>query len=267
MMGRSVTTMAIVCAGTATADAGNTLTIVDNGHPRAVISIPRDASEQVAEAADLFSEYVEKSTRARFQVREDVSGDGSSIVIHVGADEFVRDLDLDVGDLDVDGFTIAFPVARDIVILGPTDWGTEFGVYEFLERYLDVRWLMPGPDGEDVPGHTSVAIPAIEIRDKPAIMSRGLLRPNGATWARRNRLHSWLSHGHNLTQLFPPDEYRRTHPEFFPVVDGERYLPRTSDDGFSWQPCFTAKGIVAEGAPISRNTSRNTLSGIPTPCA
>ena len=38
-----------------------------------------------------------------------------------------------------------------VIIAGPTPYGTEFGVYEFLERYVGVRWLMPGPDGEDVP--------------------------------------------------------------------------------------------------------------------
>ena len=51
------------------------------------------------------------------------AGNTLTIVIHVGADEFVRDLDLDVDDLDVDGYTIAFPAAGDIVILGATDWG------------------------------------------------------------------------------------------------------------------------------------------------
>ncbi len=182
LMKRYLTTIAMLCVGVGAADS-NTLTIVDNGDPRAVISIPLNASEQVADAAGLLSEYVEKGTGAKVSVGEDVSGDDNSIVIHVGADEFVRHLNLDVSDLDVDGFTIAFSgqsdiAFRDIVILGRTDWGTEFGVYEFLERYLDIRWLMPGPDGEDVPHHDSLVIPAVDVRDKPAMISRGFLNPN-----------------------------------------------------------------------------------------
>ena len=148
------------------ADAGTGLAIVEDGESRAVISIPREASEQVADAAQLLSEYVEKSTSAKLSVGENTPGDDGAIVIHVGEDEFVRQLDLDLGDLDMDGFVIAFSGERDVVIVGATEWGTEFGVYEFLERYLDIRWLIPGPDGEDVPRHTLVVVPAADVRDK-----------------------------------------------------------------------------------------------------
>ena len=38
--------------------------------------------------------------------------------------------------------------AKHVVIAGPTPYGTEFGVCEFLERYVGGRRLMPGPYGE-----------------------------------------------------------------------------------------------------------------------
>ena len=207
----------------------------------------KNVSNQVIIAAKRLAKYIEKSTGVLLPITK--AGSNNQLIhIHVGPSTYVNGLNLDLANLDADGFVISFPDAGNIVIIGPSDWGTEFGVYEFLERYIGVRWLMPGPDGEHVPKKNIVELPLQEVRQEPAFFSRmlsGLPNETQQTWARRNRMHSRISFHHNLIRLFPPEEYTKIHPEFFPIINGKRYLPPTNST-HSWQPCFTAPGIVGE---------------------
>ena len=134
------------------------LTVVRDGQPAAVIVLAPDASEQLAEAVGEMQALIERSTGACLELADEAPA--GMAAIHVGRTPAVQALGLDLGDLDGDGFVIQFPDERSVVILGPTDWGTEFGVYEFLERYVGVRWVMPGPAGTYVPTRESIVIPA-----------------------------------------------------------------------------------------------------------
>lgn len=214
--------------------------IVRDGEPVAAVCVSPEASGQVREAAELCIAYIAESTGATLPVVSKAPEEGA--VLYIGPNPFM----LDLAGIDEDGYLIAFPDARCMAIQGPTDWGTEYGVYEFLERYVGVRWLMPGKDGTDVPARKDLSAPAEAVRGEPAFFSRlfsGLPGAPQAEWARRNRMRGRISFHHNLLNLFPPETYTKTHPEFFPVHHGERYLPETNST-HHWQPCFTAAGIV-----------------------
>ena len=226
---------------------GTKCILVKDGRYYANIVTGKNINSQVKMAAEVLAEYMKKSTGVLLPITKSGSND-QLIHIHVGPSAYVNGLNLDLANLDADGFVISFPDAENIVIIGPSDWGTEFGVYEFLERYVGVRWLMPGPDGEYVPKKDSVEIPRQQVRQEPTFFSRMLSgSPNEIqrTWARRNRRHSRINFHHNLYRLFPPEEYTKTHPAFFPIINGKRYLPPANSIR-SWQPCFTAPGIVEE---------------------
>lgn len=220
------------------------LTIVEDGQPRAAIVLQSDASEQLAEAVGEMRALIARASGADVPlVAEAPEG---AVAIHVGRTPVVETLGLDLGDLDGDGFLIQVPDDRTIVMVGPTDWGTEFGIYEFLERYLGVRWLMPGEDGTWVPEMRTITVPAEPVRDEPAFFSRkffGLRLPEQRLWAQRNRLHSRVEFHHQLYRLFPQSDIEQ-NPLFFPVRGGERYLPPAQTHYMGWQPCFTAPGIV-----------------------
>src|SRR5690606_30662222 len=120
------------------------------------------------------------------------------------------------------------------------------GVSAFLERYVGVRWLFPGPLGEDVPSTSHLVVPQELVREEPAFISRlfsGLRGSVQTEWARNNRMRGRIQFHHNLHRLFPPAQYGATHPEFYPLRQGQRFIP-TGNTG--WQPCFTAPGIVEE---------------------
>lgn len=222
---------------------GDGITIVKHGKPLAVIAISSSASNAVADAGQLLSACIEKSTRAKLPLERGVPALGK-VVIHVGEDDYTRQLGLDLKSLGADGFVITFPDPKNIVIAGFEDRGTEFGIYEFLERYVGVRWLMPGPYGEDIPHSPTISVGRNEIRQAPAYLWRKVSGDIGATWSRRNRNNSQLIPSyHNLSWIFPPSKYAKSHPEFFPILNGKRYIPSSDADG-NWQPCFSADGLV-----------------------
>ncbi len=231
--------------------ASEPIHIVDDGTPRAAIAVPIQCDAQTKAAAELLAKYVKESSGAELPVlAEDGSRDGEfPVTIHVGSDAYVKGLNLKVEDLDEDGFVIRGVDEGDLVIAGPTPYGTEFGVCEFLERYVGVRWLMPGADGTDVPERETIEVPVGEVRQEPVFFSRlfsGVSGPQ-VTWARRNRMHGRVSFHHNLQRLVAPEKYGKTHPEFFPVRKGERYIPANSNT-HGWQPCFSAPGLAEEAA-------------------
>jgi len=230
-------------ASTATA-ASDAATIVRNGEPQAVIVVQPDAPAQLSEAVSEMQRLIQHASGAKIEITEQVP-DGF-IAIHVGHTITVEALKIDLGILDGDGFVIQFPDRQTIFILGPTDWGTEFGVYDFLERYLGVRWLMPGPDGTYVPQKATVTVPREPVRGQPAFFSRkffGLRLEQQQLWARRNRLHSRVEFHHQLNRLFPRSDIEK-HPELFPIHNGKRYLPPATAHYHGWQPCFTAPRVV-----------------------
>ncbi len=225
-------------------DTAHGIDIVREGQPVAVVAVDAGAPEQVKEAADLLVNYVERATGARLPVVDALPADGSVICVGPGGGWETPDQ----SGLDDDGFDIAFPNPATVVIVGPTAWGTEFGVCEFLERYVGVRWLLPGEHGDDVPVNKNLSVPAEPVRQAPVMFSRqfsGLQGAEQSTWARRNRMRGRVSFHHYLLHLFPPETYTATHPEFFPEHNGERFLP-PDNNAHRWQPCFTAPGIVEE---------------------
>ena len=110
------------------------LLVLREGQPVATVVVDGGASAQVKGAAQLLVDYVECATGARLPLASVLPPEGAAICIGSGAEWQTPDQ----ADLDADGFDIAFPDESIVVIAGPTDWGTEFGVCEFLERYVGV---------------------------------------------------------------------------------------------------------------------------------
>lgn len=246
--------------------------LVSGGRSGAIVMTAKDAGERTAAAARVLAEYVRKSTGVELPVY--IGGDvadhdhdtGDVIPIRIGIrGEEGGPLEPLLRDLDEDGFVIR-TANGEIDIAGPSSWGTMYGVYEFLERYVGVRWLLPGEFGEDVPVYSDLSVPEETVREQPAFLSRDLNDfPAAADWMRFNRLRRRMNPFHNLCNLLPPSRYKDTHPEFYKA--GAK-LDRDTD----WQPAFTNRGTAEEAlvrspdvTPVSSPTGRGVvLSGIGT---
>lgn len=247
--------------------AAEPVLVLDRGTAASLI-LPETASPQLERAAGVLQRYVEASTGVKLPVRH-ASGDG--VEIHLGQTAFVKEKGIVPSDLAADGFILEKAGPSVFVIAGATDWGTEFGVYEFLERYLGVRWLAPTELFTEVPKRTSVRLPDVRLRIEPAYHSRGLFpidvesdpedpRRSAAplwyaqmdVWGRLNKLHDTVDFTHNLKDVLPPSRFAATNPEFYPVIFGKHFIPPDADS-FQWQPNFSAPGLAeATAAEIIR---------------
>jgi hypothetical protein len=136
------------------------ITIVREGHAEAVIVVPE--GDKGVGAAELQG-YVEKVSGAKLEMvsedrlREAKRGSRVYVGPCLAASRVV-----DVSGLQPEGFVIKtdgedlFIVGRDSTDKGMEVSGTFYGVCEFLERYLGVRWLMEGPVGEVVPKRATI---------------------------------------------------------------------------------------------------------------
>lgn len=229
--------------------APSSLNIVEESQPHAVIVTGPAPGEHIKSAAKELQAYIERSTGARLPIASEANA--GTVSIHVGETPYVKSKNLKPADLDSDGFILCGYEDGNYVIVGGSDLGVTFGVYEFLERYVGVRWLFPGEEGEDVPAKKDLAIPLDQVRQEPWFLSRDFYianRPHESEvqWSRRNRLHNRAQVNHAMNRLLPASEFGNTNPEFYPLINGKRMIPWPVDGvvNYRWQPNFGAPGIA-----------------------
>ena len=232
----SLALAAFVC-GTAHG-APNKIALVQNGRSPFVIVHGTNAPGSVRAAALELQSYVEKSTRAKLAI---VVGEAPAQTpfIALGDTSAGRAAGLSTNDVPMEGFRlvgrggnlfIVGPDTRDneTTLEGGTSAGTLNGVYTFIEDYLDVRWLLPGPLGEDVPSRSDLLVPAVDRTERPAFRNRRVpgiqnQQPTVQEWSARQKLgySMKLEHAHNWKQVVPAALHEQ-HPDWFPEVNGKR---------------------------------------------
>jgi hypothetical protein len=160
------------------------LTIADNGKSDYQIVVGNDALPITVRAAQDLQKYIEKSTGARLDiVRSDSVGSKPAIVVGFGS--AAKSLGVTSDGIRPEGFRIK-TVGKNLVIAGrDTDgdpnsdhWrsgpqtGTWFGVDDFLEKQLSIRWFFPGDDGEYVPHANKLSVGDLDYTDAPVMIYR-----------------------------------------------------------------------------------------------
>jgi hypothetical protein len=219
-------------------------------------------------AAAELSSYIEKSTGAKAEVLINKTKNDSLVNIHLGMTDFVKKLKPDLPKNS--GFVIQFPDKKNIIIAGMSvdsqNYNTFYGVSYFLKTYLGIKWLFPGELGEYIPKRDTLAIPATDIRTVPDFTFRGF---SGYLKVYSDKKKIWgslyyamrmglttslmLEFNHNVGNIIDPDKYMKTHPEFFPLINGKRHFPKPNPQNKKWrlggwEPCYSADGIVEEAA-------------------
>ena len=214
--------------------------LVRNGKTRHTILLASSAPESVRTAAADLRMYVEKVTGTSPGI---VTSDEipAGPFISLGSTSASADAGLDAAGIHNDGFRI---VTREnnIFILGPdtpdgqvnskggVSRGTSNGVYTFIEEYLGVRWLMPGPLGEEYVKTRKLNIPQINRMEDPPFDYRMVMyrdrHPLEEEWDRRMKLGevAAVETGHTWIETVPPSLYDE-HPDWFALVDGKRVPP------------------------------------------
>ena len=256
--------------------ARGSFAIAKDGRPRCVIVRPkRPAREEGLAPSATLKAYLDLAVGADFSVRYEgqrVPADMGAI--YVGDTAAGRKAALDLPQLrygddvlpNVNGYLVKTVDARTLVIRGATGRATMLGVVGFLKRYVGVRRYWPGSPGglgDVVPQARDLALPQIEWRDWPYFISRimsGLSRHGPKPDPKfRNRVRFDDFHRMNYTipsnesyyKWLPAAKYGKTHPEYFPLVNGQRRVPiipttgpRKGRDPHGWQPCVSNPDVA-----------------------
>ena len=218
--------LTLVLISAAAFGADGELALVRDGASAFTVVHAADAPASVRTAARELREYVEKATRARLPIVEGAAPAGTAC-ISLGDTALARAAGIDTTGVPLEGFRL---VSRGghLFILGPD---TRDGVCTFLEEFLDVRWLLPGPLGEDVPPRATLLVPPLDRTAKPGFFNRTVSgmqieRPAVKEWSARQKLGGSLrlEHNHAWHRVVPPALHAQ-HPEWFAELDGKRPPP------------------------------------------
>jgi hypothetical protein len=234
------------------------LVLIENGIPKAAIVISQTANDKVKFAAEELQTYLEKVTGVELPITIDTVTI-NQVVISVGRTKFSESVSMDTDKLGAEGFIIQTN-ERSIALVGKDDQGTQFAVYDFLEKFLGIRWYWPGELGEFVPEKKTITLGKIYIREEPDFLWRHRMPiPQGdftidkgflekvALWEKRNK---WggsmpITGYHEWGNMVPPSKYAIAHPEYYGLVDGERECdPATFNGTHRCQLCTSNPEVL-----------------------
>ncbi|MCE5241065.1 DUF4838 domain-containing protein [bacterium] len=220
------------------------LTLADGGKAAVVIAFPDRPDGAEREAAAELAKYLGKVTGAAFEqvAEKDLQGKPA---VFVGATAAAAAAGVSAEELDRDGFVIKAD-GGSLFIVGHDATATELGAHFFLQRYGGVRWYAPLELGEHVPSRPRLAVPdKLSDTQEPAWKSRlwSSVSRMDPMWEKRNLCRARYNFHHNLLNAIKPSEVYDQHPEWFPLINGQR-LPKPPDTAHSWQPCFANQELA-----------------------
>jgi hypothetical protein len=193
------------------------LTLMSGGKSDYVICVADTSNHQIMRAAMFMQSYLKKIG-------------GAEIPVKIGLTEIPEKaivINLDPGSSQVDGFSIV-TVGRQLIITGGNNKGCIYGVVDLLEKQFGCRMYAPG--FEVVPKLDVVRLPQLNVKDQPVnehrnVFSRFSEDENYRDWQRCNVIGDIFADGyyvHTITTIVPWQEYSKTHPEYFALINGQR---------------------------------------------
>jgi hypothetical protein len=240
------------------------LTLIKDGKSEYAIIVPDKAPPSVLNAAAELKRDLALATGAELSIHKDTETT-SGPVISLGSTRQAKSAGVSIDAVPASGFRI-LTRGGDLYIIGldtaakvtttsnvrnynnlepqPGVAGPQFtknggfsngtanGVYTFLEDYLDVRWLMPGDLGRDVPPRPdkTFTIDDLDRTESPLFIFRSLpysqrTRAVAQWWDFQKLGFSFRnSAGHHWTQTVAASLYDQ-HPDWFAMINGKRPRP------------------------------------------
>ncbi len=228
------------------------ITLAHNGKPAATIVMPANGTERMEQAAADLQTYVRKICGVELPIARDgkrVEGTG----LYIGQCETTTATDLPDARLNPESYAIH---VRDgnVYFTGRYPTPACFAVMSFIEDTLGVRWFAPGDAWEYVPAGKAGEL-QVDVADRvkvpdtsPRIWSGHNFAESWIRWNLRNKTVSGeliprRQFQNNLYRVFPPSKYAKTHPEYYPLFKGKRWIP-PSDSYRYWRPCESNPDVI-----------------------
>lgn len=209
------------------------------------IVIPHNASVTEKTAATELKDYLQQISGASFSIssmpgrRNIYVGYDKTFAIYRGIEPF-------------DDYSESFAIKKidhDLVIYGGRERGTMYGVFRFLQEFLDVQWYTP--DFTKIPTKKKFNLGGINMCESPKIQYRytDFFCAQDIPWMAHNYMNTRGSNAnnsygiascfwgtHSMAKLLPSSKYFKTHPEYFAY----RKLHRVE----SGQPCLSNPDVL-----------------------
>jgi len=241
------------------------LEIVKDGKAIAVIVISPDPTPTVKYAVEELNEHIKLSTKTTLKIVTDEK-ETEVPAIHIGETKLSKKLGLSPDILPPDTWVIKragncliisggdnnlniHPLGKNLV-----PFGTLYATYEFLERFVGVRWYWPGNDGRFVPEHKNIIVNSVNLQGSPSYETRYVFYgiPEGITvedawkWWRRMRLGGVSGNPFGMHSFTDWNEkYGKQHPEWFALqLNGERLNEPQDDEHKKGHLCYTNSEVI-----------------------
>jgi hypothetical protein len=205
--------------------------LVEAGTARATICVMGPRSATLHQAVANLQAFIKQATGAELKI---IQNKIVAPAIAIGDCDAAKALGLQGKSLPVEGFAIktapegVFIVGHDADVgEGVRSEGTAWGVTDFLERFVGVRWYFPGELGQSVPKHMTLTVAPAWLEDAPVFRKREIWPPMSNPWngtgTQLGPLHTFLRSANShprVLAVHAPDwskvkEYREGRPEVF----------------------------------------------------
>ena len=225
--------------------------LLQNGQPKATVVVEEGADEGVRQAAEDLRHYVQVMSGVALPIQFDgkrVPGKG----VYIGACEATEEGLLPPADSNPEAYAVH---VRDgnLFLTGNHPPAVAYATVSFVEDDLGVRWFAPGALWEFVPaGAPGELVLDVEGRVvvpdwSPRIWSGHAWVLSWGAWNLRNKTLCvppvpFRNMQNYLHTIFDPDKYAESHPEYYPLIDGTRWVPQ---EGYgNWRPCTSNPDVV-----------------------
>ncbi len=237
--------------------AAQKITLVKKGKSPYTIVMPAKATLAEVEAAKVLQDYLYRITGVTIPTGFDTAEEKPEEIL-IGKVDRPQTREIVYDNFGRDGLLIR-TAGKKLIITGGDKKGVIYGVYTFLDKYLDCRKF--AANVTHVPRASVIRLPAIDDFQLPAFSFREtyyneVYDPEYMNW---HKLHSVSTRGEDTTEwgyfvhtfhhLLNPEEYGDSHPEYFSYYDGKRHAGVVpSWDGKSVQPesqlCLTNPDVL-----------------------
>jgi hypothetical protein len=201
------------------------------------IVVPDQANPVEQQAAEKLQHYVTEMSRKTLILKKE--GDyRSGPAFFIGQTLYAKTRAINFKELKEDGFAY-HPAGKNLIIAGGTGKGTLYGIYGLLElwgfrMYTSASIHIPDAGSISIPKNELVVVPVVQYR---TTSYRDARDPEYTDWQRLSSRNDWGLFVHTFNELVPPDQYGKTHPEYYSLIDGNR-LPGT-------QLCLSNREVLA----------------------
>ena len=237
--------------------------LAENGKPAAEIVLPAQPNETVQVAAEELQLWIEKISGAKLPIVKSAQSGKTRIVLDPAARKYPEDAAKLKG---TDGYSVRTD-GNTVYLNAVCPKGILNGVFRLLYKNTDIIWARPNEEfGTVFTKNPDLTLTQTDYLDIPAFRLRGwqLSRTNqtaGNFWQMRNGTNWCVTPadkrplkdkygytqeyggGHNIVSMFIPEKkYFQSHPEFYPMQDGQRMRPHAFKNFV--QLCFTNQEMI-----------------------